>query len=216
MKKSSNKGFTLVELIIVIAILAIIMLIAIPNFSGIQQRMQVRADKQTAAQIGKAIRIWYAERVSEGLSVDSLYTFGIDEDTGKATGDMFKGAVKLGDTGAPTKVLVSYDQLEGMADYMSITNKPTSLSDVNGAKVDKQMYAPILAGQGRTAKIFVIIQKAAGYVSDGDNSNGDETENNSTVSDADSAGWAPAADDVVADYKANYNGESAGIAYIEP
>ena len=65
MKKSSNKGFTLVELIIVIAILAIIMLIAIPNFSGIQQRMQVRADKASAAQIGKAVRIWYTEYISD-------------------------------------------------------------------------------------------------------------------------------------------------------
>ena len=58
---NKNKGFTLVELIIVIAILAIIMLIAIPNFSGIRQRMQVRADKASAAQIGKAARIWYTD-----------------------------------------------------------------------------------------------------------------------------------------------------------
>ena len=58
---NKNKGFTLVELIIVIAILAIIMLIAIPNFSGIRQRMQVRADKASAAQIGKAVRIWYTD-----------------------------------------------------------------------------------------------------------------------------------------------------------
>lgn len=58
---NKNRGFTLVELIIVIAILAIIMLIAIPNFSGIRQRMQVRADKASAAQIGKAVRIWYTD-----------------------------------------------------------------------------------------------------------------------------------------------------------
>lgn len=57
-----NEGFTLVELVIVIAVLAIIMLIAIPNLSGIQQRMQVRADKASAAQIGKAVRIWYTDK----------------------------------------------------------------------------------------------------------------------------------------------------------
>lgn len=57
-----NKGFTLVELVIVIAILAIIMLIAIPNLSGVQQRMQVRADKASATQICKAVRIWYTDK----------------------------------------------------------------------------------------------------------------------------------------------------------
>lgn len=67
---NKNKGFTLVELIIVIAILAIIMLIAIPNFSGIRQRMQVRADKASAAQIGKAVRIWYTDKyATENQSV---------------------------------------------------------------------------------------------------------------------------------------------------
>ena len=65
MKKTNNRGFTLVELIIVIAILAIIMLIAIPNFSGIQQRMQVRADKSTAAHIGKAVRVWFTDYTTD-------------------------------------------------------------------------------------------------------------------------------------------------------
>ena len=54
----SKKGFTLIELIIVIAILGIIALIAVPNLAGIRQRAQVSADKRTAEQIGKAVRIW--------------------------------------------------------------------------------------------------------------------------------------------------------------
>jgi len=58
MKLRSKKGFTLIELIIVIAILGIIALIAIPNLAGIRQRSQVSADKRTAEQIGKAVRIW--------------------------------------------------------------------------------------------------------------------------------------------------------------
>ena len=58
MKLNNKKGFTLIELIIVIAILGIIALIAIPNLAGIRQRSQVSADKRTAEQIGKAVRIW--------------------------------------------------------------------------------------------------------------------------------------------------------------
>jgi len=58
MKLRSKKGFTLIELIIVIAILGIIALIAIPNLAGIRQRSQVSADIRTAEQIGKAVRIW--------------------------------------------------------------------------------------------------------------------------------------------------------------
>ena len=59
--KKMNKGFTLIELIIVIAILGIIALIAIPNLAGIRQRSQVSADIRTAEQIGKAIRIWQTD-----------------------------------------------------------------------------------------------------------------------------------------------------------
>ena len=56
-KLKRNKAFTLVELIIVIAILAIIMLIGSVAYSGVQERTKVRADKATAGQIGKALVI---------------------------------------------------------------------------------------------------------------------------------------------------------------
>jgi prepilin-type N-terminal cleavage/methylation domain-containing protein len=52
-----NKAFTLVELIIVIAILAIIMLIGTVAYSGIQERMKIRADRATAGEIGKALTV---------------------------------------------------------------------------------------------------------------------------------------------------------------
>jgi len=207
MKKSSNKGFTLVELIIVIAILAIIMLIAIPNFSGIQQRMQVRADKQTAAQIGKAIRIWYAERVSDGLDVSSLYNLGVTTDGLKLNGKVYSGSAEK----ASTDGLVPYSELTDIDEYISKTNYPSSLSDDNGAKVDRQMYAPVLVGQDRTSKIMILIVRSA---------NNTDTSLNSSGSDAQSATikttWWPANETTLASLSASYSGEGAGIAYIEP
>ena len=75
MNLKSKKGFTLVELIIVIAILGIIALIAVPSLTGIQQRSQVNADIRTAEQIGKAVRIYLTDTASGDLTVapDNTY-----------------------------------------------------------------------------------------------------------------------------------------------
>ncbi len=52
-----KKGFSLVELIIVMGITGIIALIAVPSFTGIQNRSAISADKSTGSQIGKAFEL---------------------------------------------------------------------------------------------------------------------------------------------------------------
>ena len=136
MKKTSNKGFTLVELIIVIAILAIIMLIAIPNFSGIQQRMQVRADKATAAQIGKAVRIWYTEYQS-----DPAFKAVVGSETVPPAGEK----------------MVPLNKIKSIDGFVDSTLVPTSLRKENETTDEGQTYVVGFTGSGTYEKVIVSI-----------------------------------------------------------
>ena len=150
--KKTNKGFTLVELIIVIAILAIIMLIAIPNFSGIQQRMKVRADKSTAAQIGKAVRVWYTDYTTDKTLNDKLSTTEGEEDK-----EFMEG-----------KQLVDYTGLTGIEDYAAKTYKPTSLLTAGKVAEANQYYLVGLTTITNDAKICVSISNVNTVTAVGD------------------------------------------------
>lgn len=64
----NKKGFTLIELIVVLAVLAIIMAIAVPRFLGVQDEARIKGDAATAQQIIKAARLQEA-RNSDGTVV---------------------------------------------------------------------------------------------------------------------------------------------------
>jgi type IV pilus assembly protein PilA len=60
-KLKNKKGFTLIELIVVLAVLGIIALIAIPRFLQVQDEAKVDADESTAAGIAKAAELWFVQ-----------------------------------------------------------------------------------------------------------------------------------------------------------
>jgi len=127
--KKANKGFTLIELIIVIAILGIIALIAIPNLAGIRQRSQVSADIRTAEQIGKAIRIWATDVDAGNRDIPAQGTIKLYTDTtvfgnlcpdyigagytaksyGNPAGKFFVSSVGAGVNNAEQKIIVGID-----------------------------------------------------------------------------------------------------------
>ncbi|MPM77587.1 hypothetical protein SDC9_124593 [bioreactor metagenome] len=55
--EKKNKGFTLIELIIVIAVIGIITSIAVPNYMSYKNEAKVKADEITAQNIAIAVKV---------------------------------------------------------------------------------------------------------------------------------------------------------------
>jgi prepilin-type N-terminal cleavage/methylation domain-containing protein len=107
-----KRGFTLIELIVVLAVLAIIMAIAIPQYAGVREDARVDADMATLASIAKLAEFEYVRQdlensgsteledpslsvlISENFSEDELFQSeglkGVDVDSIVASFDRGK------------------------------------------------------------------------------------------------------------------------------
>ena len=82
MKNSNKKGFTLVELVIVIAVVAILAAVLIPTFASLVKRANLSADEQAVRQINTLLATEFVTDKPESLKevVDMLDENGYDVD----------------------------------------------------------------------------------------------------------------------------------------
>lgn len=83
-KLKNKKGFTLIELIVVIVILGVLAAIAIPKLSGFSDTAKKSADVATAKTIATAALTYYAETGKEPKLGDNTLNNYLDDTSPKA------------------------------------------------------------------------------------------------------------------------------------
>lgn len=145
--KPGDEGFSLIELVVVIAVLAILSAVALPNFLGVQKDGQIAAAKNTLATVVK-------ECVTSGLrgtgtsfaSVQSTqgklngYTMSALAATG-ATNNCYN-AIAAGDNDLPDYV-ISYSTTTGAT---AKTCSTAATDYVAGCFADDTLAAAVTAG----------------------------------------------------------------------
>lgn len=134
-----NKGFSMMELVLVIAILAIIASIAIVTYSSLTHNMKMRSDKISAGNIVSALRGWYQDGLSDPLKYEEIKSFLVALSENKT--------VKLSDM-----------KEMGVKDFLVPNYVPTSLFDNNGQIVSGQEFYIGLIGDKDNAKFVITIE----------------------------------------------------------
>ena len=80
MRNSNKKGFTIVELVVVVAVIAVLAAVLIPTVSGIIAKARLNADQQAVANMNKAAAMGAAEEdfTNAGDVVNALYAYGFN------------------------------------------------------------------------------------------------------------------------------------------
>ena len=163
----NQKGFSLVELLIVIAIMGVLAALAFSMFAGILGNSRRRADERTADQIAKALTFYIVEsgdtelEILSGTSAD--YTVSFEEVDGSPAGTVPNVSVASGDT-------VSQELVKALQHVIVVENNTTNrkikygpyLTPKEGSEIGWGNYAPTWSGHedGYSIIVFSDLQKA--------------------------------------------------------
>lgn len=83
MKKTNNKGFSLVELIVVIAIMAVLMVVVAPQMLRYVERTRIQRDNTAISEIANAVKIAMAdEKINTNTATGTTVAAAKDATTG--------------------------------------------------------------------------------------------------------------------------------------
>ena len=140
MREGLAKGFTIVELIFVLCILAVVFAIIIPAYPTLSHRMKINVDKSSAGNIANAVKVWYSD-----YNTDSVL---------KRQETFLENVKSLTEEGRKS---IPLSDLRGLENYVDVNTKPCSLQNEAKVTVAEQKFFVSLIGSGTEAKVVITI-----------------------------------------------------------
>ncbi len=128
MKKNNKKGFTLVELVIVVAVMAVLVAVAIPTVKSVVGTAEDAVDKTNARTIESQIKLELADQVSKEGSGAALTATEID--TALTAAQLgIDGAFKYDSTAGTVVAIAADATVTGNTNYKIVFDSDAATTD---------------------------------------------------------------------------------------